>query len=71
MKVKELFSVFFPQEIHSIKMSSNEWIDDMDIIIRSNIEAIGKIFGEMRSKVVCMPFDSADMIEQLGASERL
>lgn len=52
-------------------MSNTEWIDDIDVIIRSNIVAISKIFEEMKSKVSDTPFNSESMLEQLNASERL
>lgn len=52
-------------------MSNTEWIEDIDVIIRSNIVAISKIFEEMKSKVSDTPFNSESMLEQLNASERL
>lgn len=51
--------------------TNSEWIDEIDIIIRSNIDAIGKIFGEMKLKVDGMPIETDNLVEQLAVSERL
>lgn len=52
-------------------MSSGDWINEIDSIIRNNVESIGGIFNEIKSQVVCTPFNPNQIIDQLNASERL
>lgn len=52
-------------------MTNCEWINEIDKIIRNNIEAIGCIFSDIKAQVDKTEMSLADIIDRLNTSEKL
>lgn len=53
------------------RMNNSDWINEIDAIIRDNVDSVGRIFSELKAQTNAVPFSQSKMIDQLDASEKL